>query len=157
MFPRPQKWYPKNPEKYIGDVNNIITRSSWERRVLSHCDLNPRVIGYGSEEVIVPYRSPVDGQIHRYFVDIYVVIQDESGIISKYLVEIKPAAQRKPPKPPARITRRYLEECKTYAVNISKWKAAEEFCLKKGLTFLIVDENHSLLKTLDKSKNKFRG
>ena len=154
-FPKVKKWYPKNVSKYIGDVNNITTRSSWEVRVLNHCDNNPRVVGYSSEEVIIPYRSPLDNRIHRYFVDMYVVIQDDEGNLNKYLVEIKPAAQRLPPKPPKKLTPRFIAEVKTYSVNQAKWAAATEYCKHHKMQFLIVDENHILLKTLNKTKDKF--
>ena len=53
--PALRKWEPKNPDKYAGDVNNIISRSGWETKFFNWCDNNPSVIAWNSEEVVVPY------------------------------------------------------------------------------------------------------
>ena len=63
---------PKNPKKYKGDPTNIIYRSSWECKLMIRLDEDPNVISWGSEEIIIPYRSPIDNKIHRYFVDFIV-------------------------------------------------------------------------------------
>ena len=76
------------PRKYKGDHNNIIYRSSWEYKFMKWCDVTPTVQEWGSEEIIIPYISPVDGKRHRYFPDFYVKIQGR-----KYLVEVKPLKQ----------------------------------------------------------------
>lgn len=34
-YPEPKLWFPKNPNKYKGDVNNIWYRSSWEKKSVS--------------------------------------------------------------------------------------------------------------------------
>ena len=105
------------------------------------CDSNASVLEWGSEEVIIPYLSPVDNQIHRYFVDFYVKIQDRNGQVHRYLVEIKPAKFTQPPVKPGRVTRRYVEEVMTWGVNQSKWKNASEFCENRGWKFQILTEN----------------
>ena len=51
------KYIPKNPQKYKGNPSQIIYRSLWERKFMVYCDRNDKVIEWGSEEVIVPYRS----------------------------------------------------------------------------------------------------
>ncbi len=33
-FPKPERFSIKNPEKYIGNVEEIIARSSWERKFM---------------------------------------------------------------------------------------------------------------------------
>ena len=43
-------YYPKNPNKYVGDVDNIVYRSSWELRVFKWMDDNPSVLEWASEE-----------------------------------------------------------------------------------------------------------
>ncbi len=88
---------PQNPKKYRGDFRNIIYRSLWERKFMVFCDSNPNILQWGSEEVVIPYRSPVDGRIHRYFVDFNIKIRTKSGEIKKYLIEIKPKKQTVPP------------------------------------------------------------
>ena len=63
---------PKKPKKYKGDITNIICRSSWERRFCNYCDLNENIVEWGSEEFWIPYLSPVDKRIHRYFPDFII-------------------------------------------------------------------------------------
>ena len=59
------KFNPKNPHKYKGDYTNIVYRSSWEFHFCRYIDAHPGVTKWSSEEIIVPYRSCVDGKMHR--------------------------------------------------------------------------------------------
>ena len=131
---------PKFPKKYIGDPTNIVFRSGWERRVMQSLDENTNVLRWASEEIIVPYISPIDNRPHRYFVDFYVEARAIDGSIKKMLLEVKPAAQTQPPKSPKRRTKRYISEVMTYGVNEAKWKAAREYCKDKGWEFRIITE-----------------
>lgn len=131
---------PKNPKKYIGDPTNIVYRSGWERRVMQSLDDNLNVIRWASEEVVIPYRSPVDNKIHRYFVDFYVEAIGRDGETRIMLLEVKPKDQTQEPKKPKRTTKRFITEVMTYGVNQAKWKAAEEYCKSKGWEFQILTE-----------------
>lgn len=141
--PKPRKWFPKNPDKYVGDVSNIIARSSWEIKFLNHCDRHPDIIKYASEELIIPYLSPVDGKEHRYFVDFVVMLRNSKGEIKKYAVEIKPYNQTLPPVKKTgskRASQQMINESITYAVNQAKWNAAKKFCSRVGLEFIVLTE-----------------
>ena len=131
---------PRFPKKYIGDPTNIVYRSGWEKRVMQTLDENTNIIRWASEEVVVPYISPIDNRPHRYFVDFYVEAKAPDGSVKKMLLEVKPAAQTQPPKAPKRRTKRYISEVMTYGVNEAKWKAAKEFCDDKGWEFRIITE-----------------
>ena len=132
---------PKNPSKYRGDPRNIIYRSSWELRLMSYLDDHKDVISWGSEEIVIPYRSPIDGRVHRYFVDFIVTKINSSGLKETSLIEVKPAIQTKPPAKKAKVTRQYINEVTTWGVNEAKWKAAIEYCKDRGWTFHIFTEN----------------
>ena len=131
------KWKPKNIYKYAGDPTKIVYRSLWERQTFRWCDQNPKVKSWSSEEVVVPYRSKVDGKLHRYFVDLKIVF--ESG--QTLLVEIKPKNQVKAPKKQNRQTKRYITEVMRYGTNISKWEYAEEYAKDRGWKFEIWTED----------------
>lgn len=131
---------PTNPGKYAGNVDNIIYRSQWELKMLKWADTHPDVLKYSSEELIIPYISPVDQKQHRYFVDFLIMVKTRSGEIKKYAVEVKPEAQTVPPK--TRNKKRLVTETMTYAVNQAKWKAAEQFCKSKGIDFIVLTEKH---------------
>jgi hypothetical protein len=134
------KYRPSNKHKYKGDPTNIIYRSLWERKFMVWCDKNENVLEWGSEEIVIPYISPVDNRVHRYFPDFYVRARTRNGRIEKYIIEIKPKSQTKPPTKQKRITRRFITEVKTYAVNEAKWKAAREYCADRRMEFLILTE-----------------
>ena len=134
------KYKPSYPNKYKGDPNNIICRSSWERRFCSWCDLNENIISWGSEEFFIPYLSPVDNRVHRYFPDFIIKLKESTGQIKTYVIEVKPKRQTQPPKPKSRVTKGFLYEAKTYAVNQAKWKAADEWCKDRMLEFKIITE-----------------
>ena len=127
----------KNPKKYEGDFNKVKYRSLWERQAFKWLDNNLGVVGWSSEEVIVPYRCKTDGKVHRYFVDLF--IRTKNGKV--FLIEIKPKKQTLPPKKPSRKTKRYLSEVMTYAKNQSKWEAATAYANKYGMTFEVWHED----------------
>lgn len=135
------KYKPEYPEKYKGDPNNIICRSSWERRFARYCDQNKNILEWGSEEIVVPYKSPVDNRYHRYFPDFYIKVRESSGKIKKIIIEIKPQRQCVEPKVQKRKTKGYIYEVVEYAKNQAKWKAAEEWCLDHGYEFKVLTEN----------------
>lgn len=132
---------PKNPKKYVGDPTNIIYRSSWEARFMNKFDKEDWVISWSSEEIYVPYLSPIDNRWHRYFPDFIVKVRDSKDEIKTWMVEVKPKKQTKEPERKKRITKQYLAEVTTWGVNQSKWKYAREYCLDKGWEFVIFTED----------------
>ena len=107
-----------------------------------YCDDNPNILEWGSEEVIIPYKSPLDKKVHRYFPDFFVKYKNSSGKIIREIIEVKPKRHLSPPKEPKRKTKRYLGEVNTYIINQAKFKAAEEFCKDRKLGFRILTEEH---------------
>ena len=134
------RYTPENPKKYIGDPSKIVYRSSWERRFMIYCDRNPLILSWASEELAIPYLSPNDHKMHRYYPDFIVKTQDKISMI-----EIKPNRETKPPRK-KKNQRRYINEMKTWGVNEAKWKAAEKYCEMKGWDFKIITEKHILPK-----------
>ncbi len=133
-------WFtPKNPNKYKGNPERIVYRSSWELRVMKNFDENPSVIWWASEELFVKYVSPIDKRVHRYFPDFIVRVKKKDGKEATMMLEVKPEKQTKPPTQ-SRKTRKMLVEAATYAINQEKWKAAELFCLEHGWQFKILTE-----------------
>jgi len=135
------RFIPKNPQKYAGDVSNIIWRSTWERQVMNWLDLSKNVVYWSSEELVIKYYSPVDNKIHRYFPDFIVKIKKRDGKVMTHVIEVKPEYQTKQPTQKKK-TKRFIEESMTYVVNQSKWKAAEEFCKDRGWVFQVLTEKH---------------
>jgi len=139
-YPEPKQWFPKNEKKYKGDINNIWYRSSWEKKYLQWLDTDPRVLEYNSEEIIVPYISPVDNRYHKYYIDFWVKMEDKNGKVNTYLIEIKPYKQTQPPTVKKRITKQYINEVATWGVNSAKWIAARQYCRQRQWKFLILTE-----------------
>ena len=134
------KFRPKHPKKYRGDPTKIIYRSLWERNCMRYFDDNPNVLKWSSEEVIVPYKSPLDGRYHRYFPDFLIRIKNKQGQLETIMIEVKPYKETKEPKPQKRLTKNYLYEVKTWSINKSKWEAAIEFCKDRKWKFMIITE-----------------
>ena len=118
----------------------IICRSSWERKFCQWCDMNNSIISWASEEFSIPYLSPKDNRVHKYYPDYLIKVKEKNDMIKTYVVEVKPYKQTRPPKTPKRKTKSYLTECVTYAVNQAKWKAAKEFCEDHRIEFKVVTE-----------------
>ena len=131
---------PKNPIKYVGNPNNIIWRSTWERSLMRWLDENPDIVKWSSEETIVPYISPVDNKQHRYFVDFTATFKNGQTL----LIEVKPKYQTVPPKIKNSKTQKgqqkMLAEMETFAVNDAKWKAADKYAQQRGMKFCIFTE-----------------
>ncbi len=134
------KYYPSFPRKYKGDPTNIIYRSLWERKFMVYCDKNQNILEWASEEIAIPYRSPIDNRVHRYFPDFYMKVRETNGKIKNYVIEVKPAKQTKPPTKPKRQTKGYIREAYEYARNQAKWKMAKEFCADRQWEFKVVTE-----------------
>jgi len=135
------RYQPSYPNKYQGDPNNIICRSSWERVFCRWCDLNENIIAWGSEEIRIKYYDPVRKKVRTYFPDFIIKVKESNGQIKKYIIEIKPKKQTLPPKKPSRTTKSYINEVYTYVTNEAKWKAAEEFCKDHQIEFKIITED----------------
>lgn len=135
------KYTLRNPEKYIGDPKNVIYRSSWEKILMIRFDNDPNVIQWGSEEFHIPYVSPVDKEVHRYFPDFVVKSRTKDGKVKKVVFEVKPFEQTMLPKPPKRITKQYKDAVRTFAVNDAKWKSARQWCAKHDMEFHLLTEN----------------
>ena len=135
------KYKPSLPSKYKGDPTNIIYRSLWERKFMVYCDQTTNILEWGSEEIALPYRSPIDNRIHRYFPDFYIKVRENTGRIKKYLIEVKPKKQCMEPKVQKKKTKSYVYEVYEYAKNQAKWKAAKSFCQDRQWEFKILTEN----------------
>ena len=134
------KYYPSFPRKYKGDPTNIIYRSLWERKFMVYCDKNQNILEWASEEIALPYISPHDSRVHRYFPDFYIKVQENTGKVKRYLIEVKPLKQTVKPKKPKRQTKGYIREAFEYARNQAKWKAAREYCADRMWEFKVITE-----------------
>ena len=136
------RYRPKNKNKYKGNPANVIYRSLWERRFMVYCDMNPAILEWGSEELIIPYKSPLDSKIHRYFPDFYIKYKDKEGKLRKLIVEVKPKKYTvAPTKKPKRKTMKWQNEVREYLKNTAKWEAAKQWSGKRGMEFTILTED----------------
>ena len=115
----------------------MVYRSLWERQAFKWCESNSRIKAWNSEEVVIPYKCKTDNRIHRYFIDLFIEMDNGDCI----LVEIKPKKQTTAPKKPSRKTKKYINEVTTYIKNTSKWTAANDFAQHKGWKFQIWTED----------------
>lgn len=134
---------PRNPEKYVGKGEPYF-RSSWEKRCFYYFDTNKNILEWASENIAIQYFYPLDNKNHRYYPDIYCKVRKKDGDTATYVIEIKPYAQSVKPKPPknksAKAMRNYNNARQVVLKNEFKWKAAEEYCKKKGFTFRVITE-----------------
>ena len=134
------KFSPRNRKKYKGNASDIIYRSLWELKFMTYCDSNKNIITWSSEEIVIPYRSPIDNRIHRYFPDFYIKYKNTEGKVLEKVIEVKPAKEVKEPKKQKARTKKYVTEVMKYAKNYAKWEAAEDFCKDRKWEFQILTE-----------------
>ena len=138
-FPEPVRYRLTNPDKYVGNLNEITMRSSWEGKLAFWLDTTPSVLKWGSEIKAIPYYSKVDGRVRRYFPDFWALIRQADGTEKRFIVEVKPHNQTKPPVK-GRNRQTYIEALKTWQKNQDKWEAATAFAKKFGWEFIVMDE-----------------
>lgn len=144
----------KHPEKYVGNPDRIIFRSSWEVTYMKWLDNNPAVLRWASEELAIPYLNPVKSAvagrpvISQYYPDFIVLYRDVHGNILKEIVEIKPYSES--------VQRPGMSERdkQSFAVNQAKWLAAAEYAQKNGATFRVVTEKTLFLNKIPKGITK---
>lgn len=129
------KFRPKNYKKYKGDPTNIVYRSLWELKFMRYCDSSKNIVSWCSEEVVIPYMSPTDRRVHRYFPDFYIKVKESTGKVVEKIIEIKPKKQCVLPK-----NKKNLTEVVTYAINQAKWSAAKDFCADRKWQFQVLTE-----------------
>ena len=141
------KYKPSYPSKYKGDPNNIICRSSWERKFCRWCDLNENILQWGSEEFHIPYISPLDRRVHKYYPDFFVKMK-KGDKIEEYVVEIKPKAQLQKPKEPKRKTAKALKNFKyayeSYVRNLCKTNALNKMAKERNCKVMLLTEDSKI-------------
>lgn len=142
-----REFFPKNPQKLVGNPRPFY-RSSWEYIMMEALDAHPNVIHWGNESVVIPYKSPLDGKIHRYYPDFFVVFVDKYGKQRAELIEIKPAKEAILEK--ARSKRDKI----ALLVNSAKWAAAFAWAKKNGCVFRIMTEDDLFIKKGRQAKKK---
>ena len=126
---------PKNPHKYVGK-HKPKYRSGWELTFMTFCDTHNNVTHWASESMSIPYRSPLDGKVHRYIPDFFVVYQNKFGKAIAEVVEIKPKKQSLIESRTASARDRAV-----VAVNHAKWAAATAYCKMQGFAFRVITED----------------
>ena len=132
---------PRNPSKYMGDPTTIIYRSSWELKLMRYLDSHSDVIKWASEEFSIPYVSPIDGKVHRYFPDFLVKKRNQNKSIETVVIEVKPKIQTTAPTVQKKANKRYIREVYTWGVNSAKWEAAKRYCDYREWKFVIMTEH----------------
>ncbi len=139
-FPTPYKYKLKNVDKYVGNANDIWIRSSYERKFMNWCDMNPSVLKWGSEIYPIQYYCQIDKKVHRYFIDFFVQLKTADNTINNLAIEIKPYAQTQKPIRGNKRDKTYLTECLTYQKNMDKWTAAKLWAEQNNFTFQLMTE-----------------
>ncbi len=124
---------PKNPSKYAGDASKIVCRSLWERNVCKFCDDHPNILKWSSEEIAIPYVSPIDQKVHNYFPDFLIQFQNLNGK-QTWMIEVKPKKQTLLKENASK------KEKSIWLINNAKWSAAKKYCDKHNITFKILTE-----------------
>lgn len=138
---------PKHAErKYIGNKDNIVYRSSWEKKVLDWCCNSSKVKRFSSEELVIPYISKLDGKEHRYFCDFYIELEKNDGTLQRLAVEVKPYAKYINAIEGVKEgsnKRRFINESIEAQRNRDKWNQITKICKKHGIQFIILHERNS--------------
>lgn len=136
---------PVNTDKYIGDIHNIIYRSSWEYRFCMYCDTNDSITKWSSEPISIDYYNPLDKKEHKYNVDFYIKVVKDDGQEQEWLIEIKPEKQKTKPLYEGSMTlqklKSYNRNMQIWITNQAKFKAAKIWSEKRGFKFGVIDEN----------------
>lgn len=135
----------KNIDKYLGNVNHVEFKSSWEYKFCVYCDLTPEILKWGCEILVIPYVDRFS-KSRRYIPDFYMECRSlkHSDILNKFLVEVKPDKETREPVIPKTISPSKLKnlewELNTWHTNKHKWVYAIEWCKSRDIIFRLVTE-----------------
>lgn len=141
------KFIPKHPEKYVGDADKIFFRSLWETKVMQWMDTRSSITKWGSEEISIPYVSPLDGKVHRYFPDFFIEYVNTEGKVIREILEVKPLHESDSKYAKSDRSKNALK------VNESKWRAATRYCEERGMSFRVLTEK-SIFRQVEKKPRK---
>lgn len=121
-----------------------FARSSFENRMFTWLDTNKNVVSWGSEVIQIKYFNKNDGKQHIYWVDVYMEMMHQDGMVRKHIIEVKPEKKTKPPKIPKNKTRKamfnYQYALAEYNQNQSKWEEARRWASSHNMVFSVVTE-----------------
>jgi len=137
---RKGRFTPRHPEKYVGDLNDIIYRSSWELSFCQFLDNNINVVKWGSEIIPIPYLKPTTGRVHKYYPDFWVLYRNNKGETFQEVIEVKPEKQASPPTTVGKNKKTQLYEAVQWSINSAKWRYARLYCDKYDMTFRVITE-----------------
>lgn len=134
----------KNLDKYVGNPEQCLYRSSYERHFMNRCDGDDNVLKWSSEPFTIPYICPITGKKKNYLIDFYARMIIETGEVQDFLIEVKPKAKLIKPISPKKETlkklKNYNYQVKEYLTNIAKFAAAKNYALKIGHKFIVITE-----------------
>jgi len=152
----------KHPEKYVGDPNLVVYRSSWEHAFCRWCDFSPSIIRWSSEPIKIPYydrvsrleeckkegldpNNPKNWVIKNYNVDFWIEVQKDEDETQKMFIEIKPSDKLKKPIPPPeeaslKEQRKFNNAAKEFLLNEAKWAAMNAWAEKNNAKFYVFTE-----------------
>lgn len=120
--------------------NSVEYKSRLELNSFRFCDANPNIVSWSVEYLHIPYLSPKDNKIHRYFPDLFIMFSNKE----KFIVEVKSSGETVPPVKPKKLTKKteysYRKAVQTWLVNSAKWKACGEWCKNNGFKFIFLTE-----------------
>ena len=137
-YPDPKIFTPKNPEKYVGKLP-IILRSSWEFHFANIIDNHPNVCFWASESIAIQYIHPIKNKKCNYYPDFVVEFIKSDGTKTIEVIEIKPMQDGMPGT--SKRSKNRLFEDSRYAVNVAKWRAAQQYCRQRGFVFKVLTEH----------------
>lgn len=127
-------YYPLNPEKYVAESKTIIYKSSLEQRFMLYLDKNSSIRWWKYEPFPIKYFDASTNKVRKYYIDFVIAVKGNPDKI--FYCEIKSKKETIKPKNPNNVADNLL-----YLKNISKWKAAKQYCASKGYGFLVITED----------------
>jgi len=153
----------KNRDKYIGDPNLVVYRSSWEFAFAKWCDASPSVLRWSSEPIKIPYydrvsklneckkmgldpNNPKNWVVKNYNTDFWVEVDKGNNVYERWFIEVKPKTKLRKPVPPLRGAplkeqRKFNNQAKEYLINEAKFAALKSWADKHNSKFYIFTED----------------
>ena len=123
------KFFLHNPERYIGNINDVMYSDKRMLHLFTICDRSRVVSKWSIERAVIHFLNPKTKDMDTFHPDLMIKYMHNGKEVTEVL-DIRSVDQ----------SNKSHREALRDPVNIAKWEAAKSLCEKNGIVFKVVSD-----------------